>query len=326
MINVFQSGIASAERVFELLDAEEEIPDDRRRAARRRGPGPGRVRGRLVLLQPRPPAHRRPRRWWPSRARPSPSSGPTGAGKTTLVNLLMRFYELDGGAHHRSTAATSRDMRRARPALAASAWCCRTPGCSAAPSARTSPTATRRPPRSRSSRRPRPPTSTASCTRCPTATTRSSTTRAAPSAPARSSCSPSPGRSSPTRRSSSSTRPPARSTPAPRCSSRRRWPRCAQNRTSFVIAHRLSTIRDADIILVMEDGRIVEQGDHDELLEPRRRLRPPLQRPVRGPGRRGRLTRSSVRRLSRPGLRLAPPGVQNAGRKRGRAGLRRRRR
>ena len=37
-------------------------------------------------------------------------------------------------------------------------------------------------------------------------------------------------------------------------------------RTSFVIAHRLSTIRDADIILVMEDGAIVEQGSHDELL------------------------------------------------------------
>ncbi|MCU1377246.1 MAG: multidrug transporter ATP-binding protein, partial [Acidimicrobiales bacterium] len=38
-------------------------------------------------------------------------------------------------------------------------------------------------------------------------------------------------------------------------------------RTSFVIAHRLSTIRDADTILVMEDGRIVEQGDHDDLLK-----------------------------------------------------------
>jgi ATP-binding cassette subfamily B protein len=37
-------------------------------------------------------------------------------------------------------------------------------------------------------------------------------------------------------------------------------------RTSFVIAHRLSTIRDADVILVMESGRIVEQGTHDELL------------------------------------------------------------
>jgi ATP-binding cassette subfamily B protein len=39
-----------------------------------------------------------------------------------------------------------------------------------------------------------------------------------------------------------------------------------EGRTSFVIAHRLSTIRDADLILVMESGRIVEQGTHDELL------------------------------------------------------------
>ena len=42
-----------------------------------------------------------------------------------------------------------------------------------------------------------------------------------------------------------------------------------QGRTSFVIAHRLSTIRDADIILVMENGDIVEQGGHDELIAAR---------------------------------------------------------
>ena len=40
-----------------------------------------------------------------------------------------------------------------------------------------------------------------------------------------------------------------------------------KDRTAFVIAHRLSTIRDADVILVMEHGSIVEQGNHAELLE-----------------------------------------------------------
>jgi ATP-binding cassette subfamily B protein len=39
------------------------------------------------------------------------------------------------------------------------------------------------------------------------------------------------------------------------------------DRTSLVIAHRLSTIRDADQILVIDDGRIVERGRHDELLD-----------------------------------------------------------
>ena len=39
-----------------------------------------------------------------------------------------------------------------------------------------------------------------------------------------------------------------------------------EGRTSFVIAHRLSTIKNADVILVMKDGDIIEQGNHEELL------------------------------------------------------------
>ena len=38
-------------------------------------------------------------------------------------------------------------------------------------------------------------------------------------------------------------------------------------RTSFIVAHRLSTVREADVILVMRDGRIVEQGDHETLMK-----------------------------------------------------------
>ena len=42
--------------------------------------------------------------------------------------------------------------------------------------------------------------------------------------------------------------------------------RMMKGRTSFVVAHRLSTIRNADIILVMKDGKIIEQGNHESLM------------------------------------------------------------
>ena len=96
LMNVFQSGIASFERVTELLDADEQIPDD----------GVGEtlppVRGRVEF-------HDITFSYDPERplieslsllAEPGQTIaivGPTGAGKTTLVNLIMRFYELRGG-------------------------------------------------------------------------------------------------------------------------------------------------------------------------------------------------------------------------------------
>ena len=43
--------------------------------------------------------------------------------------------------------------------------------------------------------------------------------------------------------------------------------RMMEGRTSFIVAHRLSTIREADVILVMKDGHIIESGNHDELIE-----------------------------------------------------------
>ncbi|MDQ2649992.1 MAG: ABC transporter ATP-binding protein/permease [Actinomycetota bacterium] len=96
MMNVFQSGIASLERVLEFLDAEEQTPDPEVRAAA--GPVRGRVEFEHVdfAYDPERPLIRD----LSLVAEPGQTIaivGPTGAGKTTLVNLIMRFYELDGG-------------------------------------------------------------------------------------------------------------------------------------------------------------------------------------------------------------------------------------
>ncbi|MFJ2754794.1 ABC transporter ATP-binding protein [Nocardioides sp. NPDC087217] len=95
MMNLLQSGVASAERVFELLDAEEQTPDV---GAPGNGAGAGEVRFEHVSFsydKDRPLIED-----LSLVARPGQTVaivGPTGAGKTTLVNLIMRFYELDAG-------------------------------------------------------------------------------------------------------------------------------------------------------------------------------------------------------------------------------------
>lgn len=96
LMNLVQSGVASAERVFELLDAAEEKPDTATK------PVLGRAKGELIFdhvkfsyVDDKPliqdfSLHVKP-------GQTVAIVGPTGAGKTTLVNLLMRFYEVQGG-------------------------------------------------------------------------------------------------------------------------------------------------------------------------------------------------------------------------------------
>ena len=53
-----------------------------------------------------------------------------------------------------------------------------------------------------------------------------------------------------------------------------------QGRTVFVIAHRLSTVQNSDVIMVLDHGRIVERGSHEELLEEKRQVLSALYRRV----------------------------------------------
>lgn len=190
--------------------------------------------------------------------------GPTGCGKTTLINLLLRFYDIDAG--HITVMAGLRVTTRAQACAMPLAWCCRIRGCSRARWRKTSPTAVPTPRASRLSKLPSARMRTSLSCSCQAATI------------------PVIGEDGGTfsqgqkqllciarvmltdpaillldeATSSIDTRTELQVQAA--------FDELMAGRTSFVVAHRLSTIRNADCILVMRDGQIIERGTHDELL------------------------------------------------------------
>lgn len=114
-----QSGVASTERIFEILDAEEETPDCADPEAP--NPGAGKIAFEHVQFSYDP---NKPLitdlSFEVEPAQTVAIVGPTGAGKTTLVNLLMRFYELDGGkimVNGQNIADLARNAVRARTGM-----------------------------------------------------------------------------------------------------------------------------------------------------------------------------------------------------------------
>jgi len=272
MMNVFQSGVASLERVLELLDTDEERPDPV--VTPSAAPTRGRVEFDHVSFS-----------YDPDRplitdlsivAEPGQTVaivGPTGAGKTTLVNLLMRFYELDGGRimlDGRDIASMPRAALRAKFGMVLQdTWLFG--GTIRDNIAYGNPSATE--------------------DEVLAAARTTYVDRFVHSLPdgydtvigdegdtisagerqlltiARAFLADPAILILDEATSSVDTRTEVLIQEA--------MNRLRSNRTSFVIAHRLSTIRGADVILVMEQGRIVEQGSHDELLDhdgPYRRL------------------------------------------------------
>jgi ATP-binding cassette subfamily B protein len=263
MMNVFQSGIASLERVLELLDADEQSPDAAPTVDRR--PTEGRVEFRDVSFSYDP-------------ARPLIDSlslvaepgqtiaivGPTGAGKTTLVNLIMRFYELDGGCitlDGRDIASMPRDELRSNIGMVLQdTWLFG--GTIRENIAYGNPDAS-------------PDDVVAAAKACYVDRFVHSLPDGYDTVINEEGDNISAGEKQlltiarafladraililDEATSSVDTRTEVQVQVA--------MNRLRTGRTSFVIAHRLSTIRGADMILVMEDGRIVEQGSHAELL------------------------------------------------------------
>ena len=263
MINLLQSGVASAERVFELLDADEEIPDDHQ-PVMVEDPH-GRVAFEQVSFrydEDRPLIEDLSLKVEPGQT--VAIVGPTGAGKTTLVNLIMRFYELDSGRITLDDIDIA-DMRRADlrseiGMVLQDTWLFR--GTIRENIAYGRPDATEE-----------------EILEAARATFVDRFVHSLPDGYDTMIDDEGSNVSAGEKQLITIARAfladpallildEATSSVDTRTEALLQHAMAAlrTDRTSFVIAHRLSTIRDADLILVMEDGRIVEQGNHDELI------------------------------------------------------------
>ncbi|MFC7976381.1 ABC transporter ATP-binding protein [Streptomyces cinereoruber] len=264
MANLVQSGVASAERVFELLDAEEQEPDaptDEK---------PLESRGRVALEhvsfryeEDKPLIEDLSLTVEPGQT--VAIVGPTGAGKTTLVNLLMRFYEVTGGRitlDGVDVARMSRERLRSGIGMVLQdTWLF---GGTIADNIAYG--ATR-------------PVTRAEIEEAARAAHADRFVRTLPDGYDTVLDDEGSGVSAGEKQLITIARAflsdpvilvldEATSSVDTRTEVliQKAMARLAHGRTSFVIAHRLSTIRDADVILVMENGAIVEQGTHEELL------------------------------------------------------------
>ncbi|MEU9106306.1 ABC transporter ATP-binding protein [Streptomyces xanthophaeus] len=264
MANLVQSGVASAERVYELLDAPEQEPDVE--VPER----PEAVRGQVTLdkvafrYEPDKPLIEN----LSLNVEPGQTVaivGPTGAGKTTLVNLLMRFYEVTGGEIALDgvdiAKMTREDLRRGIGMVLQDTWLF---GGTIAENIAYG--ASREVTRAEIEEAARAAHADRFIRTLPDGyDTVLDDEGAGVSAGekqlitiARAFLSDPVILVLDEATSSVDTR--------TEVLIQKAMARLAHGRTSFVIAHRLSTIRDADVILVMEDGSIVEQGTHAELL------------------------------------------------------------